>query len=172
MRLFTGWWRVKRAGRPTRFPSADEPAPMNIHILRACMGRVPTAPREPRSAKRFPIATLIASMSLLVGVAGCGDERTGHAESGHQKSGSASGTPSPRASSDSASKGGTPDPRALGIDKVQWPEDRNRAKAFFDETPARLAGMPVKRPNLGGGPYAGVSYGPWENGHRRLGHGH
>jgi len=64
---------------------------MNIHMLRAPMGRVPTAPREPRSAKRFTIATLIASMSLWVGVAGCGEERTGRAESGQQKSGSASG---------------------------------------------------------------------------------
>ena len=128
---------------------------MNIHILRASTGRVPTAPSQPRSAKRFPLATLIASLSLLVGVAGCGEERTGHAESGQQKSGSASGTPSPRASSDSASNGAKPDPRAMGIDTVQWPEDRQGAKALFDEMPARLAGMPVKRPNFGVGPYAG-----------------
>ena len=36
--------------------------------------------------------------------------------------------------------------------------------ALFDEMPARLAGMPVKRPHFGGGPYAGVSYGPGNTG--------
>jgi hypothetical protein len=52
----------------------------------------------------------------------------------------------------------------MGIDTVKWPEDRHGAKALFDEMPVRLAGMPVKRPNFGGGPYAGVSYGPGNTG--------
>jgi len=127
---------------------------MNIHILRASVGRVPTAPREPRLAKRFPIATLIASMSLMVGVAGCGEERTGRAESGQQKSGSASGAPSPRASSGSASNGAEPDPRAVGIDTVKWPEDRKGGKRVFDRMPDQLAGM--RGQHLA----SGVHYGP------------
>jgi hypothetical protein len=127
------------------------------------MGRAPAAPGETRSAKRFPIATLIASVTLLMGVAGCGKDEPGTPSPASRSLGVASGTPSPRASSDS-SKGATPDPRGLGIDKVQWPEDPNGAKALFDEMHARLAGMPVKRPNLGGGPYAGISYGPGKAG--------
>ena len=129
---------------------------MNIH---SCVHPWVTCrhSREPRSAKKFPIATLIASMSLLVGVAGCGEEQSGHAESGQPKSGSASGTSSPRASSDSASDGAEPDPRALGIDTVKWPEDRKGGKSVFDEMPDQLAGMRGEAPNFAGGPYGGAA---------------
>jgi len=72
----------------------------------ASLGRVPIAPRGLRPATRFPVLTLVASLSLLVGVAGCGDEPTNSAKSGRKDAGSASGTSSPQASPDAA----TPDP--------------------------------------------------------------
>jgi hypothetical protein len=65
-------------------------------------GRVPIAPRGLWPARRFPILTLVASLSLLVSVAGCGDEPTTSAESGRNDASSASGTSSQRPSIDTA----------------------------------------------------------------------
>jgi len=132
---------------------------MNVHTWRPS-GRVPITPRGLRPAKRFPILTLVASLLLLMGVAGCGDEEANSAKSGHKDTGSASGTLSPQASPDAANNAAKPDPGALGIDTVQWPGEHKGAKALFDRMPDRLAGKPMKGPQFSGGPYAGVSYGP------------
>ena len=132
---------------------------MNIHTWRPS-GRVPITPRGLKPAKRFPILTLVASLSLLMGVAGCGDEEANSAKSGRTDTGSASGTSSPPASPDATNNVAKPDPRALGIDIAQWPGEPKGAKALFDKMPDRLAGKPMKGPQFDGGPYAGVSYGP------------
>lgn len=130
---------------------------MSIHIRRPWR-RVPTTPRGLKPVRRLPLLSLVASLSLLVGVAGCGDESTNSAKSGRKDPGSASSTSSPQASPD-AKNSAKPDPRALGIDTVQWPGDRKEAKALFVRMPDRLAGKPMKGPKFTG-PYAGVSYGP------------
>ena len=136
---------------------------MNIPTWRSS-GRVPITPRGFKPAKRFPILTLDASLSWLVGVAGCGDEPTNSAKSGHKDAGSASDTASPGTSSDSANNGAKPDPRALGIDMVRWPEERPGAKALLDQMPDRLAGKPMKGRPMIDGTYAQVSYGPANRG--------
>ena len=74
---------------------------MIIHTWRPS-GRVPIAPRGLRPATRFPILTLVASLSLLVSVAGFGDEPTNSAKSGQKDAGHASGTSSQRPSTDTA----------------------------------------------------------------------
>ena len=133
---------------------------MNIHTWRPT-GRVRMAQGGPEPAKRFPMLALVASMLLLAGVAGCGDEPTGSAKSGHKDAGSAAGAPSSRASSDTGTK---PDPRALGIDVVQWPEDRAGVRALLEQMPDRLAGKPMKGSPMIDATYAHLSYGPANKG--------
>lgn len=123
MWLRSWYWKSHACRAIDSVSKCGSPTVMNILTWRSPSGRVSIVPRGPKPAKRFPILTLVACLLLLVGVVGCGDERTGSAESRQQDPESASGTPSPRASPDSANNGAKPDPRALGIDMVQWPGD-------------------------------------------------
>ena len=133
---------------------------MGIHSWRTS-GRKATSPRLSTQARGSRLVTLLSSVFMLVGVAGCGDQPTTDADSRRESSDKRSSTPSQPSTASSAAD---PDSAALGIAGVTWPDDRAGVAALLDQMPKRLAGRPMTSGPVDDGFYANVGYGPVNKG--------